>query len=58
MCSIHSPSMALPPSWKIMNMQRSLASSRGERGLDEPTTREVLGWLHEALVELERRGAR
>jgi hypothetical protein len=47
--------MTLPPSWKVLNLQRSLSSSQGDRGLDEATTREVLGWLHEALVELERR---
>jgi hypothetical protein len=46
--------MALPPSWKILNLQRSLAASHSGRGLDERQSTEVVGWLYEALVELER----
>jgi hypothetical protein len=46
--------MALPPSWKILNLQRSLAASHSGRGLDERQSNEVVAWLYEALVALER----
>ena len=49
--------MDLPPAWKIMNMQRSLAAGNGDRRLNEPDSAQVLGWLHQALTELERRGS-
>lgn len=45
--------MALPPSWQVQNMQRSLAAGRGERRLSEQDSAQVLSWLHEALTQLE-----
>jgi hypothetical protein len=43
--------MALPASTEIQNMHRSLTEGR----LTEQQSRDVLAWLYEALVELERR---
>jgi hypothetical protein len=51
---VYAPAMALPPSWKILNLQRSLAASHSGLGLDERQSNEVLAWLYEALVEIER----
>jgi hypothetical protein len=51
---VYGAAMALPPSWKILNLQRSMAASHSGLGLDERQSNEVLSWLYDALVVIER----